>query len=242
MKFPSAPALALIVAVALSTPAEADPITAQYDVHVFYRQYYQTLEVVPFESRFTLQLRYDPGTATPETGTYGPASFSAVPLPVEDAPRDQPLRNTAGTHHFVGVDSDDPSAFQRQARASSTRESLPGAPLAFFFLISLENNFSGLATLPVANANTFPHHLGLPVNEGRFYNFLYAGSLYQGSGRGPGRFIGNSFIYYGQASLTDVSAVPEPTTVSLLIGGLGLLAVRRKAHRDKGSDSGRTRA
>jgi hypothetical protein len=241
MKFPSAPTLALIVAVTLSTPAEADPITAQYDVHVFYRQYYQTHEVVPFESRFTLQLRYDPATAS-GADTYGPASFSAIPLTVEEAPRGKPLQNTSGTRHFVGVDSDDPSAFQRQALAFSRRESLEGDPLEFFSLIWLENNFSGLSTLPVANANTFPRHLGLPMKEGSFYNFNYAGYLWERRGQGPGRFIGNSFLYYGQATLTDVSAVPEPTTVSLLIGGLGLLAVRRKAHRDKGSDSGRTRA
>src|SRR5688572_19156882 len=81
----------------------AEPVTAMYLVQVTERMTPQSNpEWLPFQAQeFTLRMTFDPALRAPvNTGfTYGPASFSAVPLPAVAPPGGIVLTTESATFH-----------------------------------------------------------------------------------------------------------------------------------------------
>jgi hypothetical protein len=234
----------ILAALALSTlPADADPITAVYDVQVLERFFGQggELGTEEFHRQFTVSMTFDPARGT-STSTYGPASFSSVPLQIPSPPADLALESGSNTTHRASPDG----GFLAGATAGRYGgRRVAGIDTIYFVEIRLLSAMDGGSQATPITPETFPIHLGTlrenPIG-GRVFNFIYSSCL----GIGPfpegadsctdARTAGSSHVaYFGRATWhgVDVPPIPEPTTVVLVGSGLAIGARCKHLRRER---------
>ena len=231
--------LALMCTVA---SASAEPITAIYSVQVLFRQSYPTGAIERMDERFRMRLTFDPAQVSPGTGTYGPPTFSTVPLPLPSVPSDLSVTSSGFTGHVSGL-PDPGTAYTQYAVARTITASGPRTDVSereFFRLLHLESFVTDLATQPEVSAATFPAHLGITghnsLNEFNA-NFAYGGYFLTGPVGPEGDYAPNSYAYHGNALLVGTeTAVPEPATIFLASAGLTVAAGRRWRARRRSSE------
>jgi len=218
-------------------PARADPITAIYDVQILQRQSLSA-PAEPFSQQFELRMHFDPDAAS-EIHTYGPASFSSVPLTVPEPPADLlPLQRFGRTSHrvtdFGGVygllvvaDAEE-FIFNFVQNEQTQREYV------------LKTRLVGISASPPATLTPedFPAHLGtVPLDSEFNFSFTHyrcEGALGEHCFDFSELYLKSYVEYSGIATLRDVESpvVPEPATF-LLVGG-GLATLRRLSPRLRG--------
>jgi hypothetical protein len=221
-------------------PAGADPITAVYDVQVLERLFAQGGELgfEEFHRQFTLSMTFDPANGT-STSTYGPVSFSSVPLQIPSPPADLVLRSGSGTTH---EGSPEGGFFARATAGISGGRRVAGIDTIYSVELQLLGANGG-SQAALITPETFPMHLGT-LGPFQDFNFFYSSCL----GIGPfpsgadscndAQTAGSSFVtYFGTATLSDggVPPIPEPATVVLVGSGLAMAArcKQRRRHRDR---------
>ena len=178
-------------------------------------------------SQHELRIRHRQASGAREGGTYGPPTFSPIPLPLLLAPPDLPLRTSGFTDHRVfqarNLRVQSALAVETQYGSQSVAGGNEGI-LSYSSFVRLGSQSSG-GPLPVGGftPETFPTHLGLVRSDSPF-NFLFAERF-----DSPGR--STSIGYSGTATLVDVDVVPEPATLLLAGSGLALVARYRKRLR-----------
>jgi len=205
-------AFALIAACSIA-PVAAEPIRAVYQVEVSGRMTWESNPIwEPFFQQFTLLMTFDPALGGDRT--YGPVSFSEVPLPGVSAPGH--VVTVAGTAHgqFEENPFGAPNLF---ASAAETQVGTEGGD--YFRTTRLISNVP-VDLAPVFSPETFPAHLVLATP----YNFDYSTSLFR-----PG-LTPVTISYRGFGSLLAVNPqqpIPEPATMLLVGAGLAALGRRR---------------
>jgi hypothetical protein len=222
-------------------PVRADPITALYDVRVLERSFGQGGETGTdeFHRQFTLSMTFDPANAI-SPSTYGPASFSSVPLQIPSPPADLVLDSGSGTTHR----STPEGGFFAQATAGIFGgRRVADIDTIYFVEIRLLGATDRGSQAALITPETFPIHLGaLGENPFPIFNFFYSSCL----GIGPfppsadsctdAQTAGSSHVtYFGRATLRDVDVppVPEPTTVVLVGSGLAIGARCKHLRRER---------
>lgn len=219
------PVLLALVFLSCTGTARADPITAVYHVQVTDRMTpASNPNWLPFEQEFMLQMTFDPALlAAVNTGhTYGPAQFSAVPLPAVGPPAGVTLTTTGTTWHGQFQENDNIEPFNLLAVASQHEVHL-GAEWHFFRSTRLATNILAPVPAPPYTAETFPHHVILDS-----FPFGYGVSLFQIQ---PTVRLIDGIDYRGVATLVEVDGVapvPEPATLALVGGSLLLMARTRR--------------
>jgi hypothetical protein len=204
--------LALLLAFS-SPPVAAEPIRAVYHVEVSERMTWESNPIwEPFFQPFTLEMTFDPAAGGDRT--YGPVSFSEIPLPGVPAPG--PIVTNSFTSH--GQFEQNPLGSANLFATATVRQI--GTEGGSYF--STTRLISNLRTdgLPVFSPETFPAHLVL----GTPFNFNYGTSLFL-TGQTP-----VTLDYRGFATLQAVNAaepIPEPWPLLLVASGLAAVARRR---------------
>jgi PEP-CTERM motif-containing protein len=207
--------------------ATAEPITIHFDIHVFQRVTFPAGIAEPFDASFALAMTFDPASSS-DPARYGLPSFSPdileLPVPVPPVPAGISLQTFGGTTHTSGF-------------ASASLGVGGGVPLEgplFQARLFLENRVEdGEPITP----ETFGPHLGLPLHGIAPYNFLYDSCAVYAGPTSPETFCTGRQLqhvqYFGLATFTglEAPAVPEPSTIALVGGGLAALIKwgRRKA-------------
>lgn len=222
LHFPSMLSMALAF-VCCTAPAMADPVTAIYRVNVLERMTWESNPIWhPFLQEFTLYMTFDPANAGDRT--YGPVWFSTVPLPGVSPPAGLSLTTNRYTAH--GRFDENPYGPLNLFASATQYEFGSNAEWTYFRNTRLITNVpTGDASLEFT-AETFPAHLVLGP-----YNFDYGTSLF---GHPAGSRPPETFDYRGLATLLEVTPtapIPEPTTLALIGGALGIVACRRRARR-----------
>lgn len=231
----------MLAALTLGTfPARADPITAVYDVQVLERSFGQGGEIggEEFHRQFTLSMTFDPANGT-STSTYGPVSFSSVPLPIPSPPADLVLRSGSGTTH---EGSPEGGFFARATAGISGGRRVAGIDTIYSVELRLLSAMDGGSQAALISPETFPIHLGTLGNPFQEFNFFYSACL----GIGPfppsadsctdAQTAGSSHVtYLGRATLSDgdVPPIPEPATVVLVGSGLAIAARCKQRRRER---------
>jgi hypothetical protein len=207
--------------------ANAEPIVAVYAVQVLQRTSFPLNAVEPYSQEFMLAMSFDPALSQ-GPGSYGPVSFSMVPLEGPPAPPGLPAQpQISNTTHRADF------GFALVASATDTEASgfpyiVDGEILGYQKFVALRNFQRQLESAPVFTPETFPLHLGLlPTDSDGGFNFLYVVTTLGGA---PGIRTGGH-IYNGTATLVDVNPIPEPATLLLAGSGLALLMGRRSQRR-----------
>ena len=173
----------------------------------------------PSSQDFTLVLTFDP--ALGGARSYGPPSFSPVPLPGIAPPADLPLTTNRFTAH--GTFAENPFGASNLFASATESRIDQSADWDYFSHTRLISNIPPGGVVPDFTAATFPDHLVL----GSPFNFDYGTTLFET--RPAIRLVGD-LQYRGFASLVDVSVadpIPEPATLALVGCGLLLLARSR---------------
>ena len=219
------PVAAVLVVLCSAAATRAEPIVATYQVQVTeQRTPSSNFTWSPFPSQqFTLSMTFDPALVSAAgTGwTYGPASFSPVPLPAPAPPARESLAREGSTFH--GRFEQDQLEMSDLFASAGQHESHTGAEWRYARHTGLISQvFIGDAAVPFT-AETFPAHLVLDSP----FNFNYWVIL---SPVTPSGGLSQRVDYRGFATLLEVSSadpVPDPATVVLVGSGLAMLARRR---------------
>lgn len=205
-------AFALIVACSIR-PVAAEPILAVYHVQVSERMTWESNPIwEPFFQEFTLLMTFDPAPGGDRT--YGPVSFSEVPLPDVSAPGEVATNSSTAHGQFEG------NPFGATNLFASAAESQIGTEGGNYFRTTRLISNVPVDFTPLFSPETFPAHLVL----GTPYNFDYGTSLFR-TGLTP-----VTINYRGFATLGAVNPpepIPEPATMLLVGSGLAALARRR---------------
>jgi hypothetical protein len=228
---------ALLALTCLVTSASAEPIPAIYNVEVLFRQSYPTGVVERVNEQFQLRLSFDPSRSSPESGVYGPPTFSTVPLALPNAPSGLSISTGRFTQHVATL-PDPGTSFTQYALARTVTTSAPRTDETqpeFFRILHLETFVQGLATPTEISATTFPAHLGITGHNSLNAfdaNFVYGGYFLTGPVGPGGNYAANSFAYFGNALLVGTATpVPDPATIVLTGAGLAVIGQRRWRQR-----------
>jgi PEP-CTERM motif len=224
--------LSVTLFLSLASTAAADPITGIFDVHIQERFSIRTEQTEPFDGTFRLQVTFDDGvrdevdTADFIEQTYGPPTFSNIPLPIAARPTGwDPATIFELTEYFAIREADGTWTQNGSMEVSgSTFGNTFGTPEYGFDMV-LEAQEVGLTTKPELNPSSLLAFLGRSPQTGNFrqpFNFGYDAALRQLDGT----LTADSFRYSGVA--TTASLTPEPSTIALLgLGALGIVARMR---------------
>ena len=203
-----------LIATCFTPPVAAEPIVAVYQVQISGRMTWESNPIFePFFQEFTLRMTFDPALGGDRT--YGPVSFSEVPLPGVSAPGE--VATTSSTAH--GQFEENPFGVANLFASAQESQVVDSGGLTYIRTRRLISNVPVDFT-PVFSPQTFPAHLVL----GTPFNFDYGTSLFR-TGLTP-----VTINYRGFAELVAVNPpgpIPEPATMLLVGGGLAALARRR---------------
>jgi hypothetical protein len=213
----------------IAAPLSADPITGFYNVHVLERIPASTHKVAPFDATFRLSVTFDDRITSEGsfgdrtlTRTYGPPTFSTIPLLFAARPADDlgfmPFGFTDYTKAFNDGKWLEHGSIEHQIQD-------PFGPTSYQLVYQLEAiDFAAVAE-PDITPSGLLSFLG-SGHTGRFgdpLNFLFTGSFQLEDGT----FTDDSFTYRGIA--TTANPTPEPSTIVLV--GFGALAIARMVRR-----------
>ena len=196
-----------------SSPVAAEPIRVVYHVDVSERMTWESNPIwEPFFQSFTLVMTFDPAAGGDRT--YGPVSFSEIPLPGVSAPGE------VATSSFTAHGRFEENPFGSANLFATAAESQIGSDGGTYFRRTRLISNVRVDGMPVFSPETFPAHLVL----GTPFNFNYGTSLFL-TGMTP-----VTLDYRGFATLQVTNPpepIPEPGTILLLTSGLAVLARRR---------------
>jgi hypothetical protein len=253
MKAPWLPAAPVTLAAGWGDPraATGEPITATYNVHVSARDNWATATTEPFSADFVLQMRFDPALGPIScddecrygVSTYGPVSFSHVPLSVATPPATMQLAENGFTnHHEVncppasGCGEPSFGVVAMAEHLAHGRDDLgnPGPAQAVFYSDLILLSATDIVTRAVLSPETFVTDLARPTQHSNGFNFQYTGV--NGILGEDGRYHYTGYTYYGSLA-ARTAPTPEPATLILTTAGIALVVRRRAKSGVRSSDT-----